>query len=96
MSPWKKPPPAKPGGINRDLLDRFTLAHAAIGALYGLIGLSLPWMLVLAVGWELVEDPLKAYLPRLFPHGTSDTLRNAVGDVVAVIGGWWIARLALV
>lgn len=82
------PPPAKKGEVNYSLVDRFTLAHAAIGVAYGAMGLGFPLVLILAVGWEVVENPLKAYLPRLFPGGTADTFANIIGDVVAVICGW--------
>ena len=86
------PPPPKPGEVNYDSVDRFTLAHAAIGAGYALLGLGLASVLVLAVAWELVENPLKATLPRLFPHATADTLRNAVGDVLATLVAWGVVR----
>jgi len=84
----RQPPLAKPGEVNHDCVDRFTLVHASIGVVYGLVGLGLGFTLALAVGWELVENPLKAYLPRLFPNATRDTLRNAVCDGLAVLAGW--------
>jgi hypothetical protein len=77
--------------VNHAFADRFTLAHAAIGAVYGL-ALPLLGALGLALLWELVENPLKRVLPRVFPHPTKDTLRNAVGDVLAVMSGWAAAR----
>lgn len=79
---------AAEGEINYHLFDRFTLAHFLIGVGYGLIPLHFGWTLFLAVAWELVEDFLKARLPRIFPHATRDTLRNALGDVLAVLSGW--------
>jgi hypothetical protein len=88
----RSPPPAKRGEVNHALADRFTLVHASLGAGAGWLGWSLPWAFAFAVTWELVENPLKAYLPRIFPHATKDTLRNAVGDVLAFLGGWAIAR----
>ena len=81
---------AHSGEINGDFVDRFTLAHAAGGAALGLMRTSFPTALVVAVGWELVERPLKDAYPALFPHETQDTLPNAVGDVLAVLGGWWL------
>jgi len=82
------PPLAKPGEVNHDCVDRFTLVHASIGVVYGLGGLGLTSVCVLAVGWELVENPLKAWCPRVFPSATRDTLRNAVCDTLAVFAGW--------
>lgn len=83
---------ARPGEANHAFADRFTLAHAAIGAVYGLLALPLLAALGLALAWELVENPLKRVLPRVFPHPTKDTLLNALGDVLAVLSGWAAAR----
>ena len=82
------PPPAKKGEVNYGFVDRFTFAHFAIGFAYGFLGFGFGATLALALAWEAVENPLKAYLPRLFPHGTADTLANIAGDTVAVLTGW--------
>ncbi len=92
LAPMRWPTPPKPGEVNHGSVDRFTLVHAAVGAVYALLGLGPISMLVLAVAWELVENPLKAGLPRLFPHATADTLRNAVGDVLATILAYVVVR----
>ena len=84
----KKPRPARPGEINYPFMDRFTLAHFAIGVIYGRLALSWWLALTLAVFWELIENPLKAYCPRIFPHATADTWQNSLGDCVAVMAGW--------
>lgn len=86
------PPPAKPGEINYPLVDRFTFAHFAIGLGYGYMEFSFWLALLLAVGWEIVENPLKYYASFMFPHGTCDTLQNVLGDVLAVLGGWAVYR----
>lgn len=88
----RQPPPAIPGKVNHDLLDRFTLVHFLVGVAYGLLGLGFVAALVLALLWELVENPMKAYVPRIFPNATKDTLRNSVGDTVAVMLGWACVR----
>ncbi len=85
--PWK-PTPAKTGEINYHMFDRFTLIHFMIGCAYGFMGLEFWLVLCLAIVWELIEDPLKFYFPRIFPHGTSDTIQNAVCDCIAVSLGW--------
>ena len=90
----RRPPPPRPGEVNHPALDRFTAVHAAIGAGYALFGIGFGWAVALAVVWELVEDALKAYLPRLFPHATGDTLRNAAIDALAVVAGWALIALA--
>ena len=77
------------------MLDRFSLGHAAVGVLYG--AFELPWWAAagLAVGWEIIENPLKDWLPEVFPDACYDSLPNAVADAVLVIGGYVGARYAL-
>ncbi len=77
------------------MLDRFTAVHFAIGVGYGLLRLELWVVAVLAVAWEVVEDLLKAWVPVIFPHGTRDTLRNAISDAIAVFAGWAITFFLL-
>jgi hypothetical protein len=91
----RQPRPALPGEINYDWFDRFTLAHLAIGCVYGWLGLQWWWMAALAIGWEWLENPMKAYLPWMFPHASKDTLRNSIGDCLAVASGWWATRALL-
>lgn len=85
---FRRPPLAKKGEVNYHLIDRFTFVHFLIGVGYGLLGLNFLITLFLAIGWEIIEDFLKANLPFIFPHATGDTLKNAVGDGIAVILGW--------
>jgi hypothetical protein len=84
---------AQPGEINHDVVDRYTLGHVAAGLLFGLG--RVPWWaaLALAVGWELVERPLKDQYPHAFPYSSQDTVANAVGDIVAVMAGWGVIKL---
>ena len=89
----RMPLPARPGEVNHDFVDRFTFVHAAIGVAYAFLGLGLASTVALAIGWELVENPVKSCMPRLFPHASKDTLRNAVGDTLAVPAGWSVTRL---
>lgn len=85
---FSKPPAARKGAVNYGAVDRFTFVHFAIGLAYGWLGLSFWTALFLASLWEVVENPLKFNLPRLFPHATADTLQNLVGDMIAVMTGW--------
>ena len=83
-----KPPLALKGEINYTATDRFTAVHFSIGLLYGLLGLRFGVVLFLSIAWELIENPLKANFPRIFPRGTADTFQNAFFDCIAVILGW--------
>jgi hypothetical protein len=83
---------AKPGEINGDAFDRFTLAHLGAGAVLGLLGA--PWWMVVvgALGWELLERPLKRRAPGMFPHSSQDTAQNAIVDAGAVLAGAAIVK----
>ncbi|MFM7281531.1 MAG: hypothetical protein ACKO32_07120 [Planctomycetia bacterium] len=57
-----------------------------------MLGLQWWWMAALAILWEWLENPMKAYLPWMFPHASKDTLRNSLGDCLAVASGWALMR----
>ncbi len=79
---------ALPGEINYPAFDRFTIGHGAVGVMMGLI--RMPWWaaLTIAVGWEIVERPMKRNAPALFPNATQDTFQNALVDAAAMMVGW--------
>lgn len=77
------------------VFDRYTLGHAAAGALYAWMGLKWPTAMALAFGWELLENPLKRNLPSVFPDACQDSAPNAVGDVLAVVAAYGVTRLLL-
>lgn len=83
---------ALPGQINGDAVDRFTIGHAAVGVIMGLA--RAPWWFAIpvAIGWELVETPLKRRVPQIFPRSTADRPVNAFFDAAAMIGGWAAMR----
>ncbi len=83
----RSPPLAKPGEINYAFFDRFTFVHFGVGVLYSIAQIPISFVFLLAILWELVENPLKAYLPFIFPHATKDTYKNALGDILAVVLG---------
>jgi hypothetical protein len=74
-------------------VDRYTIGHGMIGFLLGLG--RVPWWAALgiAVGWELIENPLKRAMPEWFPVGVPDTIENASIDVAAWMAGYGAARL---
>lgn len=75
---------AREGETDYHTLDRYTAAHAATGLAMGLARAPWPAMLVLAVGWEVVER----IKPEMFRQRTYDTAENAITDVAAVVLGW--------
>ncbi len=78
---------AREGEVNAELFDRFTLVHFAAGGVAGAVGL--PWwaIVIIGLGWELLEDPLKSLYPEVFPIATFDRKRNSFTDFLAFIGG---------
>ena len=83
---------ASNGEINGDAVDRFTAVHAGFGALMAAANVP-PWAAVtVAIGWEFIERPLKDHLPSVFPNATQDTMSNAVADVIAMLGGYYVTR----
>ena len=83
---------AQPGEINGDFVDRFTFVHFGTGFCMGLT--PAPWWSVpiVAVGWEIAENPAKDRFPEFFPHSSHDTLSNAVVDGVAFCAGAVVGR----
>lgn len=78
--------------INHRAIDPFTFKHAAAGVLLGIVHVPLSTTAVLAIGWELIENPLKDRFPNWFPYPSHDSAANAVVDALAVVAGWAFAR----
>lgn len=77
----------------QSIVDRWTSGHAAMGVLYGSVT-KMPWWLVLglAIGWEVIENPLKDRYPDFFPDAKHDSIPNAIGDTAAVMFGFLVGR----
>jgi hypothetical protein len=78
--------------INKQPVDRFTLAHAATGAVAGFLGLPPAVVIFVAIGWEFAERPLKRRFPDAFPHPSQDSLENATLDALAMVGAYYLFR----
>lgn len=83
---------ARPGEINGDLFDRFSLVHGTAGGIAHRIGLSFPATMALAIAFEFAERRMKRAAPRLFPNPTQDSPTNAFGDVIATAVGYMLSR----
>jgi hypothetical protein len=84
------------GRPNRDLLDRFSIAHILAGMFMGVLNFPVLLMLGVGVGWELIEYPLKKNFPNAFPVPTQDTFPHSVVDVFVVVLGWLIGIMIFV
>ena len=79
--------------INERPVDRFTLGHFLVGVILQRAGVTFRRAAIAGVAWELLERPLKAAVPGLFPHPQQDSMANASLDVLAWIGGYWAAEV---
>lgn len=86
---------SQPGEINYEAIDRFTIPHASAGVVLGAARLPFWAVALIAVGWELVERPLKDAAPSLFPRRSQDSAVNATFDALAMIGGWALWRYVI-
>jgi hypothetical protein len=82
------PVAAKSGEVNYHLFDRYTVAHFATGIGLGVMRLNWWQAALFAIGWEIIESPLKRAVPRAFPYSSEDTLANAFGDALGMMAGW--------
>jgi hypothetical protein len=78
--------------INQGPIDVFTLGHLATGGALAIWGVKAPGAAAFAIGFELLERPLKDALPKFFPYASQDTAVNALWDAAAVMIGWWVVR----
>ena len=76
---------------NESYFDRFSVAHAAAGAVFELMGISAPIALGAQVAFELVENDLKLAFSPVFPDDSPDAWQNHVGDVISFMGGYYFA-----
>ncbi len=83
---------AKRNEINGVYFDRFTLLHFASGYFFGKTPVNSIEALIIAVGWEVIEDRLKKSYPTYFPNATLDTKENALTDVGAFMLAYFISQ----
>lgn len=86
-------PTAVAGEINGEAFDRYTLLHFGVGLVFGLAGAPAFASSLVAIGWELIERPLKDAFPVAFPVSTQDTAVNSLVDSGAMMLGWGIAEV---
>ncbi len=87
-----KRPLARVGQPNSRLFDRYSLVHAVVGASLGLGGAKPSTALVVSLVWELSEPTLKATKPKIFPKSTRDRATNKIGDMISLVGAYYLLR----
>jgi hypothetical protein len=83
---------ARPGEINHGPFDRWTLGHLGAGWGFGLF--RAPWWVALgaAIGWEIIENPLKRHVFRSMVGSTQDTTVNSIVDMIVFMAGWGMVK----
>lgn len=77
---------------NRKPFDRFSIVHAALGALAHASRVPVMPALVGAVIFELIENPLKQASEGVWPDAAPDGWQNSAGDVAAFAAGYLGSR----
>jgi hypothetical protein len=90
------------GGIvvNRTAVDQYTLLHIVSGIVlfftFRLFGKDWPLLtLALAIMWEYFEPMAKDWNPDIFPNPSKDSMINKVFDVLAVMVGYYGAKVVM-
>ena len=77
---------------NDRFLDRFSIVHAAVGAVMELSAIPAPVALAAQAVFEIVENPIKESVRSLFPDPTPDAWQNSMGDIASFAAGYYGAR----
>lgn len=78
---------------NRLAFDKFSVVHAALGAVAELSRIPAPVAIGAQVLFEIVENPIKERVAHIWPDARPDGWQNQVGDVVSFTAGFYGARL---
>lgn len=77
---------------NERYFDRFSIAHAATGAVLELASIPAPIALGGQVVFEVFENDIKRAYGRFFPQDQLDAWQNSVGDILSFAVGYYGAR----
>ena len=77
---------------NRHFFDRYSIPHAAVGAIFEAAGVPPALAIGSHVVFELVENSLKRSVKSIWPDSRPDAWQNHVGDAVSFTGGLAMAR----
>lgn len=75
-------------------IDPWTAVHAGVGLAAGLVNMSGPTALLMAVSYEVVEQVFENTPTGQWFFETSqpETAPNLVADVAVYMLGWWLGR----
>jgi hypothetical protein len=75
------------------VLDGVGIGHAMVGVVLGLTGLRVVPMVMLAVGWQLVEYGARSCAPAGFLGPLAELMRPWGGYLLLMMIGWSVGRL---
>lgn len=81
-----------PGAANHLYFDRFSVVHAAVGALAALSRIPAPVVIGGSIAFEAVEDGMKERVRHIWPDPRPDGIENKIGDVASVAAGYYATR----
>lgn len=73
--------------------DRFSVVHAAVGALFDLSNISAPLAVGSHIAFEAVENGIKPHFTHVWPDVRPDGWQNHLGDVASFVAGYYGAGL---
>ena len=74
--------------------DRFSVVHAAVGALFELSAVPAPLAIGSHIAFEAVENKIKPSFRHVWPDVRPDGWQNHVGDLASFVVGYYGARVA--
>lgn len=77
---------------NRHFFDRYSIPHAAVGAMFEAAGVPPALAIGSHVAFELVENSLKKAVKPVWPDSRPDGWQNQVGDVASFTAGLVAAK----
>ena len=77
---------------NTHYFDRYSVVHAAVGAVAEASRVSAMVAIGSHVAFEVVENKLKEAAKPLWPDSRPDAIQNHVGDVASFTTGYYAAR----
>ena len=78
--------------VNRHFFDRYSIPHAALGAIFEAAGLPPALSIGSHIVFEAIENGLKRVAEPIWPDSRPDGWQNHVGDMVSFTGGLAAAK----
>lgn len=77
---------------NRHFFDRYSVPHAAVGAMFEAMGVPPAIAIGSHLAFELVENSLKRSVTSIWPDNRPDAWQNHLGDAASFTGGVLASR----